>query len=440
MPMQRLLGCDVCALAAARDNRHSGRMHSSSGNPLRHRAFALILIGSLLSNFGNAIESVGAAWHLTANGQAADVVALVQTAINLPIMLLALPAGAWADMFDRRSIMLAAQTGMFLISLLLLLLAASDAASPALIIGLTALLAAGVACFNPAMAASIGSSVPRAQLAAAVALNILAFNVARSFGPALGGAIVAVGGAQAAFAANAASYLMVILVLWRWPRTDAPAAPRRGLLPVIVEGVLFAGRSREIRTILLRALTFTSTGAAAWALMPLVADEMLGEGSTIFGLLLGALGLGAVAGAACSTWFRRRYSAEQIIRFAGIIYGMACLGVALQPGLVPMLLLLVIAGAGWVQALSGFSVAGQLWAPREVVGRVVAIVSSLTFGGIALGSWLWGHFAESYGVAAALMTSGIAMVALPVIGLLLPMPAHEAPQDAAGSPSPEQRR
>jgi len=402
-------------------------MDSSTGSPLRHRAFALILIGSLLSNFGNAIESVGAAWHLTAAGQPADVVALVQTATNLPIMLLALPAGAWADMIDRRTIMLAAQTGMFLISLLLLLLAALGAASPVAIIGLTALLAAGVACFNPAMAASIGNSVPRAKLAAAVALNILAFNVARSFGPALGGGIVAIGGSQAAFATNAFSYLMVILVLWRWPRTAPSTGERRRLLPVIKEGVLFSARSREIRTILLRALTFTSTGAAAWALMPLVADEMLREGSAVFGLLLGALGLGAVIGAACSTWFRKRYSAEQITRSAGIIYGIGCVGVALQPGLLPMLLLLVIAGAGWVQALSGFSVAGQMWAPREVVGRVVAIVSSLTFGGIALGSWLWGHFAEAFGVAPALMTSGIAMIVLPVIGLLIPMPAHEAP-------------
>ena len=101
---------------------------------------------------------------------------------------------------------------------------------------------------------------------------------------------------------------------------------------------------------------------------------------------------------------------------------------ALEPGLVPTLCLLVVAGAGWVQALSGFSVAGQLWAPREVVGRIVAMVSSLTFGGIALGSWLWGHFAEDYGVAAAVMVSGAAMIVLPAIGLLLPMPAHQAPQ------------
>ena len=156
-------------------------------SPLRYRAFLFILLGSLLSNFGNAIQSVGAAWQLTATGQPADIVALVQSATNLPIMLLALPAGAWADMFDRRRVMLLAQVVMMMLSIVLALLSFSGIASPTFIISLTALLACGVACFNPALAASIGSIVPRVELAAAVALNILAFNVARSLGPAVGG-------------------------------------------------------------------------------------------------------------------------------------------------------------------------------------------------------------------------------------------------------------
>lgn len=393
--------------------------------PLAHRAFLLILVGSLLSNFGNAIQSVGAAWQLTLMRQPADVIALVQTATNLPIMLLALPAGAWADMFDKRAIMLLAQTGMLAMSLLLVALAFAGATPPVAIIGLTALLAAGVACFNPALSASIGGIVPRAELAAAVALNILAFNLARSLGPALGGGIVSLGGAGSAFVANALSYLMVIAVLWRWRPEPAPPREKRALHAVIAEGFRFAGRSPQIRTIMLRAFTFTTSGAAAWALMPLVASEMLGKGSAVFGLLLGALGAGAVLGAATSTWFRARFSAEAIIRAAGIVYGLGCLGVAYEPGLPAMLALLVLAGAGWVQALSGFSVAGQLWSPREVVGRITAMVSSLTFGGIALGSWLWGHFAESHGVAAALTASGAAMIVLPLLGLVLPMPAHE---------------
>ncbi|HEY6815662.1 MAG TPA: MFS transporter [Croceibacterium sp.] len=405
---------------------------STTFSPLAHRAFLLILVGSLLSNFGNAIQSVGAAWQLTIMHQPADVIALAQTATNLPIMLLALPAGAWADMFDKRTIMLLAQTGMFALSLLLVALAFAGMTPPVAIIALTAMLAAGVACFNPALSASIGGIVPRAELAAAVALNILAFNVARSLGPAFGGAIVSFGGAGSAFVANAASYLMVIAVLWRWKPEPAPNASglkeRRALHAVIAEGFRFAGSSPQIRTIMLRAFSFTTTGAAAWALMPLVANDMLGEGSAVYGLLLGALGAGAVLGAATSTWFRARFPAETIIRAAGIVYGLGCLGVASNPGLPAMLALLVLAGAGWVQALSGFSVAGQLWSPREIVGRITALVSSLTFGGIALGSWLWGHFAESHDVALALTWSGAGMIVLPLLGLVLPMPAHEGVQ------------
>jgi MFS family permease len=400
---------------------------SPTFRPLANRAFRLILLGSLLSNFGNAIQSVGAAWQLTEAGQPADIVAAVQTATNLPIMLLALPAGAWADMFDRRGIMLIAQVGMFVVSVVLVALAFAGLTPAVAIIGLTGLLAAGVACFNPALAASIGGIVGRAELAAAVALNVLAFNVARSVGPALGGAVVSGGGAAAAFVVNALSYLMVIVVLWRWRPEARPPKEKRRLPAVIGEGFRFALHSPPVRTIMLRALTFTTTGAAAWALMPLVSAELLHKGSAVYGLLLGALGLGAVIGAASSTWFRTRYAAEAIIRSSGVLYGLACVGVALSPGLPAMLALLVVAGAVWVQALSGFSVAGQLWSPREIVGRVTALVSSLTFGGIALGSWLWGHFAQSYGIANALLASGAAMIVLPVIGLVKPMPAHEAP-------------
>jgi len=403
-------------------------MAGSTFSPLAHRMFALLMVGVLLSNLGNAIQSVGAAWHLTASGQPADVVALVQTALNLPILLLALPAGAWADMHDRRRIVLGAQGAMLALSLVLAALALGGSLSPALTIALTALLACGIAAFSPAMGASIRGTVPAAELAAAVALNILIFNAARAVGPAIGGSIVAAGGASAAFLVNAACYVLAIALYLRWKPQAEPPRERRPLGAMVAEGLRHAFAAQEIRTILLRALAFTLTGAAAWALMPLVADRMLGRGASTYGLLLGALGLGAVIGAGSATWFRGRYSAEAITRAAGLIYGLSILAVALQPGLAATLALLVLAGAGWVQALSGFSVAAQLWAPPHVVGRVVAMASAVTFGGIALGSWLWGHYAESAGVAGALLASGGAMVVLPLLGLVLRMPAHEAPR------------
>lgn len=404
--------------------------HFRTFAPLRHKPFALIMAGVLLTNLGNAVQGVGAAWHLTEMGAPADVVALVQTALNLPILLLALPAGAWADMHDKRRIILWVHAAMLVLSLALVLLVGAGLAGAAIVIALTALLACGIACYSPAMGASIRSSVPIAELAVAVALNILIFNTARAVGPALGGVIVASGGAQAAFLVAGAFYASALFAYWRWHGAATPEGPRRALPEMIAEGLTSARTSQEIRTILIRAFLFTLAGAAAWALMPVVADEMLGRGASTYGLLLGALGLGAVIGAASATWLRQRMSAEGIVRAAGLVYGFACLLVALNPGLPVILLLLVIAGAGWVQALSGFAVSSQLWAPRHAVGRIVALASALTFGGLALGSWLWGHVAEDYGVAAALMTSGAAMMLLPLVGLVLKMPAHQAPAAA----------
>ncbi|MCX7676332.1 MAG: MFS transporter, partial [Alteraurantiacibacter sp.] len=176
-------------------------LHTSTFSPLRHRAFAVVVMGSLLANLGNTVQSVGASWHLTELGYPADVVALVQTAYNLPIMLLGLPAGAWSDMMDKRRILLLALTGMLTVSVLLAFLVQMGFAGPVAVIGLTALLACGVGCVIPAVASSVNFSVPRKELAAGVALNILGFNVARSFGPALGGAITSLGGASAAFIA-----------------------------------------------------------------------------------------------------------------------------------------------------------------------------------------------------------------------------------------------
>ncbi len=192
--------------------------------------------------------------------------------------------------------------------------------------------------------------------------------------------IVAVGGAKAAFVANAlSSYFAVhISSCGAWKPEPALPVERRPLLAVIGEGFRYAMGSPPVRTIMLRAVIFTATGSAAWALMPLVAADLLGQGSVIIGLLLGALGLGAVFGAATSTWFRRLYSSEAIIRAAGMLYGVGIHRLPLKPGLPAMLALLVVSGAGLGAGAGGFSVAGQMWSPRPLVGRITAMVSSLS--------------------------------------------------------------
>jgi len=372
---------------------------------------------------------------MTSIAPSADMVALVQTAVSLPVMLFALVGGAVADLFDRRLVMLTAQAAMAAASLLLAVLAGAGAITPWSLLALTFVLGAGVALFNPSMQVTVGEVVPRAHLPGAVSLNILGFNVARSLGPAIGGGIVAIGGSSAAFVVNASSYCIAIaiLALWRRPKVERSGA-RRPIAAAIGEGLRYVAATPPIRVILVRAVLFTLSGSAAWALMPLVARDMIGGGPTAFGLLLSGLGVGAVIGAALSAKVRHRFSSEAIIRGAGIVYGLACLVVAARPGLAASFLALVVGGAGWVQALSGFSIAGQIWSPRWVIGRVAATISTVVFGGLAAGSWLWGHVAEVVGLPGAIAGSGLLMVLLPLVGLLLPLPRDEDARPDAPPP------
>jgi predicted MFS family arabinose efflux permease len=365
---------------------------------------------------------------MTSLASAADMVALVQTATSLPVALFALLAGAVADLFDRRKVMLLAQIGMASISLLLAALSFAGLVTPWTLLALTFLLGSGVALFNPSLQVTVGDVVPRAELAGAVSLNILGFNVARSLGPAIGGGIVAIGGSTAAFVVNALSYVAAIVILARWRRPAAPARaemPRRRVLPAVAEGLRYVAAARPVRIILVRAATFTLAGSAVWGLMPLIARDLVGGGPSAFGLLLSGLGLGAVIGALMSTAVRQRFSNEAVIRGAGLVFGLACLILAARPGLAISFVVLVIGGAGWVQALSGFSVAGQIWSPRWIVGRVAATINAVVFGGLAIGSWLWGHVAEAIGLAPAIAGSGALMIVLPLIGLVLPLPRNE---------------
>jgi len=418
--------------------------HPTTLSPFAHRVFLGLSVASFASNLGNAIQSVGASWLMTSIAPAADMVALVQTATSLPIMLFALIAGAIADLFDRRKVMLTAQIAMASASFLLAGLGFAGLVTPWTLLALTFLLGAGVALFGPAMQVTVGEVVPRAELAGAVSLNILGFNVARSLGPAIGGGIVALGGSSAAFVANASSYLIAIVILFLWrrpvPETEAaatgPTAGARRVLPAVLEGLRYVGAAAPIRIILIRAAFFTLSGSAAWALMPLVARNLVGGGPSAFGLLLSGLGVGAVIGALASTAVRRRYSNETIIRAAGIIFGAACLIVAARPGLAISFVALVMGGASWVQALAGFSVAGQIWSPRWVVGRVAATINATIFGGLALGSWVWGHVAEAIGLAPAIAASGALMIVLPLIGLFLPLPRNEDANPDAMPPRP----
>ncbi len=296
--------------------------------------------------------------------------------------------------------------------------------TPWLLLGFTFLIGCGTALNNPAWQSSVGDIVPRADLPAAVSLNSMGFNITRSVGPAIGGAIVAAAGAAAAFAVNTLSYFAIIYALFRW-RPDIPksALPREHLGSAIAAGLRYVAMSPNLGKVLFRGFVFGLTATAILSLLPIVARDQLSGGPLTFGGLLGAFGLGAIFGALSNQRARELLSSEDIVRaaFAGFAVAAGVTGISTSVWITA--LALMVAGACWVLALSLFNTVVQLSAPRWVVGRALSLYQTATFGGMATGSWLWGSVAENYGSDHALVASSLLMMVGVFIGFFLPMPA-----------------
>ncbi len=391
--------------------------------PLRHVVFRRIWLASLLSNLGLLIQAVGAAWAMTQMTSSADKVALVQTALMLPVMLISMPAGAVADMYDRRIVSLASLSIALSGATALTVLSWFGLVTPEILLLFCFVVGSGMALFGPAWQASVTEQVPSETLPSAVALNGISYNIARSFGPAIGGIVVATAGAVAAFAANAVLYLPLLVVLFLWRRSSEPSRlPRERLNRAIVSGVRYIANSPSIKIVLARTFVTGVIGGSVSALMPLVARDLLHGGAQTYGIMLGAFGMGAVVGALNIGEMRKRLGGEAAIRACALSMGGAIAAVGLSREPVLTAAALVIAGAAWMLAVALFNIGVQLSAPRWVAGRSLAAFQASIAGGIAIGSWGWGRLTDLAGVEIALLVSGALMLASPLLGLLLRMP------------------
>ncbi|TPI31681.1 MFS transporter [Mesorhizobium sp. B3-2-1] len=394
--------------------------------PFRHGIFRAVWGASLVSNFGGLIQGVGAAWMMTTIATSPYQVALVQASTTLPIMLFALVAGAIADSFDRRKVMLVAQTFMLVVSALLTAFTYLDLITPWTLLAFTFLIDSGTALNSPSWQASVGDIVPRNKVPAAVALNSMGFNLTRSVGPAIGGIIVAAAGAAAAFAANAVSYVGLIVVLARWkPDVPVSALPRESLGAAMGAGLRYVAMSPNIGKVLVRGAAFGFSAGAVLALLPLVARDVVRGDALTYGIMLGAFGIGAVGGALISVRLRQLLSSETMVRCAFAGFAACAFNAAISQHAWQTSLGLLVGGACWVIALSHFNVTVQMATPRWVVGRVLSVYQTATFGGIALGSWIWGVVADAHGAETALIAAAIAMLAGGAVGLVLPLPQQQ---------------
>lgn len=398
--------------------------------PFAYPAFRAIWIANLASNLGSMVQSVGAAWLMTELTTSHQLIALVQASVTTPIMLLGVLAGAIADNYDRRVVMLVAQGAMLVVSALLALLTHTGAIGPWSLLAFTLAMGCGSALNAPAWQASVRLQVGPQDLPQAISLNTISFNLARSVGPALGGLLISLTSPALAFALNSLSFVALIVVLLRW-RPQAPARARSAIFVSIGQGLRYCAGSSPLRRILLRGFSFGFCAAGYQAIMPVLVRGKLHGGEIDYGLVLGGFGVGSIMTALWVAPARRRFGSEAVVRVATLGFAAAILWVAHAPTLPVALLGALAAGAGWVAVLTTLNVAMQLRSPEAILGRCLAIYQAATFGGMALGAYAMGLASDLVGLTPAMtgaaLLMGLSALALP---LFAPMPApHEGRLD-----------
>lgn len=399
--------------------------------PFRFPAFRALWTANLASNLGSMIQATGAAWLMTDLTASHQLIALVQASTTIPILLLAVVAGAIADNYDRRLVMLAAQAGMLTVSALLAAMAWSGAIGPYSLLACTLAVGAGTALNGPAWQASVRLQVGPGDLAQAISFNAIAFNLARSVGPALGGLLISVTSPALGFAINAVSYLALIVVLLRW-RPEHPPRAGEPMLAAIRRGIAFCAGSSPVRRVLARGLHFGFCAAAFNALLPVIVRGRLHGTEIDFGVLLGAFGFGSIVTALWVAPLRRRWGSERMVSLAGLVFALAMIPLALIDSQPLLLGTALVAGSAWVATFTTLNVAMQLRSPEEILGRCLAIYQAVTFGGLALGAYATGLIADLAGVPAAILAPALLLgLGTPLLRWLAPMPAREEGRVAA---------
>jgi len=388
----------------------------SAWTPLRHSTFRWLWLAGLGSYTGTWIHDVGAGWLMTTLSSQAILVSLVSSAGTLPILALALPAGALADVVDRRKLLITAMAGMLVLAVLLAVLTSSGMITPTLLLLVTLGLGVGSAISNPAWQVTMTGLVPRDQLPQASALNAVSMNLSRAIGPAIGGFIVSALSPAAAFALNAVSFVGVIIVLVRFKPSEAPkAVSGERFLGAIKAGVRYVRFSAPMHAVLARTAAFVLCATSLWALMPLISKDQLNAGAQGFGIMYGCLGVGAVLTTLALPRIRAAIPPHKLLVLASIVYALTLIAFAFTRTPILGYALMLVAGSAWVTSVVCLNVAAQSGAPLWVRARALACYLAMFYGCMAIGSPIWGFLAGKYGIPMTMLAAAAGLI----VGLLV---------------------
>jgi predicted MFS family arabinose efflux permease len=399
-------------------NENSSAAHR--GSPwiaFRHVTFTVVWIATVVANVGTWMYNAASGWLMTTLNADPFTVSLVQAASSLPMFLFALPAGALADIVDKRRFLIGAEIALTIVAAASALLVWLDLVTPSILLLFTFLLGAGAAFSAPAWQSVVPQLVPKQDLAAAVASNGVGVNISRAIGPALGGVAIGGLGIAAPFWINALSNFAVIgaLLWWRAPSPRGSELPRERLLGAFVIGFRHARFNQNLRATLIRAVAFFLFASAYWALLPLVARNQIDSGPALYGILLGAIGVGAVVGAFTLPALKTAFGPDRLVAVGtlGTALSLFLLGIARHSTL--GLAACLIAGMSWIAVLATLNISVQVSLPDWVRGRGLAMFVTVFFGAMTAGSALWGQLASGFGlptahfIAAAGAVVGIAL-------------------------------
>ena len=389
----------------------------SPWSPFHHRTYAVIWTATVVANIGGWMYSAAAAWLMTSLDANPVMVSLVQVATSLPMFLFALPAGALADIIDKRRFLIVVELGIMVVSAVFAMMVTFDLVTPVTLLLFMFVIGAGSALTAPAWQSIVPALVPKPDLPAAVAANSVGINISRAVGPALSGIIAAGFGIAAPFWLDAFSNFGTIgaLVWWRTPRRTGRRLPAERLASAIRTGARYARNNPPLRATLFRAVGFFLFASAYWALLPLVARTQIVGGAQLYGILLGAIGVGAIGGAFALPRLKAKLGPDRLVAAGtvGTAVALALFGAAHSAA--TALLASLIAGVSWIATLSSLNVSAQLALPEWVRGRGLAIYVTVLFGAMTVGSVAWGEIAAKGGLPMAHFLAALgALIAIPL--------------------------
>src|SRR6478672_4348003 len=369
----------------------------------RHKTFRVVWIATVVANVGTWMYNAASGWLMTSLDADPLTVSMVQVASSLPMFLFALPAGALADTVDKRRFLIGAEIVLTAIAAMNAVLVWLDLITPTILLFFTFLLGAGAAFTAPAWQSIVPQLVPKQDLAAAVTSNGVGVNISRAIGPALGGVVIGAVGIAAPFWINALSNFGVIgaLLWWRPPSSGGSGLPPERLTGALVIGFRHARYNSNLRASLMRAVAFFFFASAYWALLPLVARNQIAGGPALYGILLGAIGVGAVVGAFTLPSMKAALGSDGLVAAGtlGTALSLVLLGIARHSAI--GIAACLVAGVSWIAVLATLNVSVQMSLPDWVRGRGLAMFVTVFFGAMTAGSALWGQLASALGLPAA---------------------------------------